>query len=247
MDIPTVDTAFNLRIDKGDTTYYFNGQISGESASGNLGTTDDISKAVEVFVEQCNDGYKLYFIQNTAARSIQKTYICIYKDGDEVKFCIDRNSTHYDENGTIFNWDAENMTFTAEVEGEQYFIGATNSDTLGATPVSEMTQDSVSHLYTFASDSNGAPDNDDTTPTEPQPTDPEPTDPESTGPEGTTAPTEPDNESSAPTEPDSTTPTAAAPAPVRTLVLIVLIVVITAIAIGGAIVILLSIKKKSDR
>lgn len=155
VETPTPDTAFNLRIDKDGTAYYFNGQISSDDSLGELGTTDDISEAVEIFVEQTEGGYKLYFIQDSLTRSTQETYICVYEDGDEVKICIDRNSQHYVETGTVFNWDRENMTFTAEVEGEEYFIGATESDSFGATPVSKMTDDNVSHLYTVVSEPSG--------------------------------------------------------------------------------------------
>ncbi len=77
---PTADKAYKMGMDKGDgTILYFNGATESSSVTYRLATTENVSEAVDVYLESVSGGYLLYFMNGST-----KTYIRVhhYTDGD---------------------------------------------------------------------------------------------------------------------------------------------------------------------
>ena len=77
---PVVETAYKMGMDKGDgKVLYFTGNPESEQKTYRLETSTDASKAVDVYLEAADGGYRLYFMKDGV-----KTYIRVfhYTDGD---------------------------------------------------------------------------------------------------------------------------------------------------------------------
>ncbi len=154
-DAPVAGTALKLGMVQTTLgkTLYFAGTTANKEYY--LATTEDVNAAADVFVEEVEGGYRLYFMQEGV-----KTYIdLILKDG---KY---RNLSLTAEPTTVYNWDSEYKTFYTTVEDTKCYIGTYASfDTMSACKFDFITNDDScpAHLYLVEENTN------------PNPTDPEP-------------------------------------------------------------------------
>ena len=78
---PVAGTAYKFYLDQktNGKTLYFNGQPESESVNYRLALVEDAAAAVDVYLEEANGGYHLYFMNGDV-----KTYIRVYErtDGD---------------------------------------------------------------------------------------------------------------------------------------------------------------------
>ena len=129
------DTAFKFGLVQGnlEKTLFFTGKMSGTY----LATTESLSKAVDVFVEAVEGGYRLYFFAGET-----KTYIDIleYKEGKAgVLLTTEPTAT--------FVWNEELHLFTTNVAGEDRYLGTYNTfNTISASATSYITGDNASKI-----------------------------------------------------------------------------------------------------
>ncbi len=129
------DTAFKFGLVQGnlEKTLYFTGAMSGNY----LATTESISKAVDVYVEAVEGGYRLYFMAEDA-----KTYIDIY-EYKEGKAGI-RLTT---EPTAVYTWNEELHIFITNVAGEDRYLGTYNTyNTISASATSYITGDNAAKI-----------------------------------------------------------------------------------------------------
>ena len=129
------DTAFKFGLVQGnlEKTLFFTGKMSGTY----LATTESLSKAVDVFVEAVEGGYRLYFFAGET-----KTYIDIheYKEGKAgIRLTTEPTAT--------FVWNEELHLFTTNVAGEDRYLGTYNTfNTISASATSYITGDNASKI-----------------------------------------------------------------------------------------------------
>ena len=129
------DTAFKFGLVQGslEKTLYFTGAMSGTY----LATTESISKAVDVYAEAVEGGYRLYFMAGDA-----KTYIDVYeyKEGKAgVRLTTEPTAT--------FVWNEELHIFTANVAGADRYLGTYNTfNTISASATSYITGDNAAKI-----------------------------------------------------------------------------------------------------
>ena len=129
------DTAYKFGLTQGnlEKSLYFTGEMSGNY----LATTEDITKAVSVFAEAVEGGYRLYFTKGDA-----KTYIDLYeyKEG-KVGIRLTEEPT------AVFTWNAEMHLFTANVIGSDYYLGTYNTyNTISASATTYITGDNATKV-----------------------------------------------------------------------------------------------------
>ena len=88
---------------------YFNGEMSGYY----FGITDKANKAVDVYVEAVDGGYRFYILGENDA----KMYLEIYKNGNYV------NTKLSAEPSAVFVYDEEAKTYVVDIEGTKYYLG----------------------------------------------------------------------------------------------------------------------------
>ena len=170
---PEAGTAYKMGMDKGDgKVLYFTGNTESASVTYRLETTEDASKAVDVYLEAADGGYRLYFMKDGV-----KTYIRVFHrtDGDpgygkgSLEFVTSAPSEvfTYDEtaNTLIYDYDGNNAyymgtysTFTTVSVSNTSYITGNNA---GNVDVSQFPV----RFYTIGEI------------VEPQPTEPQPTTP----------------------------------------------------------------------
>ena len=129
------DTAFKFGLVQGslEKTLYFTGAMSGTY----LATTESISKAVDVYAEAVEGGYRLYFMAGDA-----KTYIDVYeyKEGKAgVRLTTEPTAT--------FVWNEELHIFTTNVAGADRYLGTYNTfNTISASATSYITGDNAAKI-----------------------------------------------------------------------------------------------------
>jgi len=74
---PNEEQSYKLYMDNG-TKLYFNGQTESEEVTFRLGATDNADEAVDVYLEEADGGYRLYFMDGES-----KVYIRIYERIDD--------------------------------------------------------------------------------------------------------------------------------------------------------------------
>ncbi len=94
-----------------DQTLYFAGTVANKDYY--LTTTDDINQATDVYLEEVEGGYHLYFYDAEGT----KMYIDIFKSGDYVNLGLTTEPT------AALTWDTEYNTLAATIEEGQYYIG----------------------------------------------------------------------------------------------------------------------------
>ena len=129
------DTAFKFGLVQGslEKTLYFTGAMSGTY----LATTESISKAVDVYAEAVEGGYRLYFMAGDA-----KTYIDVYeyKEGKAgIRLTTEPTAT--------FVWNEELHLFTTNVAGADRYLGTYNTfNTISASATSYITGDNAAKI-----------------------------------------------------------------------------------------------------
>ena len=170
-DVPTDSkykegVAYKLGLDqtaKGET-YYFTGVMSGF-----YGATDtDVSKAVDMFVEIVDGGYKLFFNGESG-----KQYIALVQSGTHYNFT-------FGAEGSVFSLDAEKDAFHAMAGDTDCYMGTYGSYVTIGTLKAVKDSDYIARLYTVGGetpDTPDTPDNPDTPDTPVEPDKPEVEDP----------------------------------------------------------------------
>ena len=131
----TTDTAFKFGLVQGnlEKTLFFTGAMSGNY----LATTESLSKAVDVYAEAVEGGYRLYFFAGET-----KTYIDIY-EYNTGKAGI-RLTT---EPTAVYTWNADLHIFIANVAGEDRYLGTYNTyNTISASATSYITGDNAAKI-----------------------------------------------------------------------------------------------------
>ncbi len=131
----TTDTAFKLGLVQGnlEKTLFFTGAMNGNY----LATTESLSKAADVYVEAVEGGYRLYITEGET-----KTYIDIY-EYKEGKAGIRLTA----EPTAIYTWNADLHIFTANVAGEDRYLGTYNTyNTISASATSYITGDNAAKI-----------------------------------------------------------------------------------------------------
>ena len=108
---PVADTPYNFGLKQVELGKYC--YVTGDVSGRYLSTTDDLNKAIAVYVEAVDGGFKFY-IKNDAG----KQYITIYNN-DENKL-----SVKYDAAGTcVYKLDATTGAWVTTVDGADYYLG----------------------------------------------------------------------------------------------------------------------------
>ena len=136
---PETGIAYKLSTDQENlgTTLYFVGTTA--NTEYYLSTTEDITEAVDVYVEEVDGGYQMYFMADGV-----KTYIDVYyTDTGCVNIRLTETPT------AVFTWSTEYNTFVtyiAEMDLE-YYIGTYNTyNTLSCSKLSYAATSFPSHL-----------------------------------------------------------------------------------------------------
>ena len=134
---PDVDIAYKLGLDQTQkgAVYYFSGAMYNDY----YGATDsDVTKGADVYLENAEDGYKVYFNDANGA----KKYIAMVQSGNYVNFQIA-------DNGTVFSFDTEKNALCADIGGEVCYMGNYGSYTNMATLKTSKLQDTdyIARLY----------------------------------------------------------------------------------------------------
>ncbi len=184
VDTPVVDTAYKFGLNKGDgKVLYFTGNTESSSVTYRLETSEDATKAVDVYLETAEGGYYLYFMKDGV-----KTYINVFHrtDGDpgygkgslELVTATPSNVYTYDETAKtlVYDYDGNNAYYmgtygtyvTMSVSNTSYITG----DDAGNVDVSQF----PARFYTVEAGEPGT--------TEPGTTEPGTTEPGTTEPAG---------------------------------------------------------------
>ena len=137
MDTPVADKAFKLaltQVNLGKTLYF-----SGEMNNNYFATTDKLSKAVDVYAEVVEGGYKLYFLDGET-----KKYIDIYEYQEgKVSVRIADAATA----SAVYTWNTDLKIFIATVAGADYYLGTYNTyNTISASKTSYITGDKAQNV-----------------------------------------------------------------------------------------------------
>ena len=111
-------------------TLYLTGVVSGRY----LETTDKISKAVDVFVEKVDGGYKIYILDGEA-----KKYLDVYFNADS-KLSLQFNA----EGACVFAYNATVNAWVTNVDGTDYYVGTySNFATMSASKLSYISAENT--------------------------------------------------------------------------------------------------------
>ena len=129
---PAADTAYKFSVAQNNVgkTIYFTGEMNGNY----LATSDKADKAVDVFAEAVEGGYRLYFTKDGV-----KTYIDIYE------YAAGKVGVQLTEAPTaVYTWNADFKTFVANVAGTDYYLGCYKTfETISASKTSYINADNV--------------------------------------------------------------------------------------------------------
>ena len=182
---PIAGFAYKLGVDKKDgNILYFNGQTESPTVTYRLATTTNADEAVDVYLEEADGGYYLYFMDGST-----KTYIVVshYQDGNPgygkgtlaLTTAVPANVYAFDTvaNTLIYDYDGNNA----------YYMGCYGTHTnISVSNTSYITGDNAANLDVsqfparlyVVSESPDPEPTEPTEPTEPETTEPEPTEPE---------------------------------------------------------------------
>ena len=138
MTAPQVGVAFKLGLYQGNNgeQVYFSGTSANKEYY--MATTTDKNAAVDMYLEEVEGGYRMYFMDGGT-----KTYLDIYQNGSYVNLRLTTDPT------AVFVWDSTYNTLVADVEGVKYFIGTYSTySTLSASNYDKyVAENFVVHLY----------------------------------------------------------------------------------------------------
>ena len=149
---PEIGKAYKLGLFS--TTEYF---FTGSMVSTYYGASDtDYAKGVDVYLEQANGGYYLYFKNSSG----QKQYINIVASNDY------RNFTYSSTATSVFVWDTAKNTLKTTVAGGYCYIGnyGSYSSMNGLKESNLKDTDYLARLYTMDGESGGNPSDNPSTP-----------------------------------------------------------------------------------
>ena len=151
---PEIGKAYKLGLFS--TTEYF---FTGSMVSTYYGASDtDYAKGVDVYLEQANGGYYLYFKNSSG----QKQYINIVASNDYRNFSYSSTAT------SVFVWDTAKNTLKTTVAGGYCYIGnyGSHSSMNGLKESNLKDTDYLARLYTMDGESGGNPSDNPSTPPE---------------------------------------------------------------------------------
>ena len=157
---PVAGQAYKWYVEQGNLgkTLYFAGSTANKEYF--LSTTEDINAATDVYLEETNGGYYLYFMDGNS-----KTYIDLYLNGTY------QNIRLVAQPSVVYTYNTEYNTLVAPVEGTDCYIGTYNTfDTFSCSKLSYAATSFPSHFAVIGEGS-------DPEPSDPQPTEPQPTEP----------------------------------------------------------------------
>ncbi len=136
VDEPTAGEAYKLVLFQNaiGKTLYFNGEASGDRY---LGTTEKADKAVDVFLEEAEGGFKLYFMNGE-----EKTYIEIGENADGKTAAQLKTETE-----VVGTWNAEAKTLFTKVGEKEYYLGTYKTyDTFSVSATTYITGDNAAKV-----------------------------------------------------------------------------------------------------
>ena len=132
VETPEVGVAYKFALDQNGltppTTLFLNGEMSGNY----LGTTASVLDAVDVYLEEAEGGYYIYFFAGEAKKYVNITTYT--KDDGSLK-----NTQKIEDAPSVpYTWDAERGTMVADLgELGQYYLGTYNTyNTMSTSSVS---------------------------------------------------------------------------------------------------------------
>ncbi len=180
VDDPVVETAYKLGMDKGDgKVLYFTGNPESAEKTYRLETSEDASKAVDVYLEAADGGYRLYFNKDGV-----KNYIRVfhYEDGQPGygKGSLEFATSAPEE---VYTYDETAKTLIYDYDGNNaYYMGTYGIYvTICVSNTSFITGDKASNIdktqfparfYTVEEIEPDASEPSETEPTEPPTTEP---------------------------------------------------------------------------
>ncbi len=121
---PAADTAYKFFLIQGNLgkTLYLTGEVDGRY----LVTTDKLSRAIDVYAEAVEGGFKFYINVDGA-----KQYITVYKNADN------KDSVKFDAEGaTVYTYNSEVNAWVTNLDGTDKYLGTYN--TFGTVSVSNL-------------------------------------------------------------------------------------------------------------
>lgn len=161
---PVIGQAYKLRIDQKRINKIL--YLTGEMDSYYYGSTEKAAEAVDVYFEEADGGYRVYFWKNNA-----KNYLEIVKNGAYTNVVFTTTPTK------VLQWNTEIASVICDVEGTAHYFGTYRSyTTFSASSISYVTGNNaadfdvssfVAHFYEVGVEIPPEP-------TEPIPTEPPP-------------------------------------------------------------------------
>lgn len=128
---PIAGVAYNFmmnQVTNGHAVY-----LDGTVSTRYLGTTTDASKAITIYAETAEGGYKFYTFIDGA-----KSYIEVYFNSDN------KVSIQYSANGSVFTYVAETNIWMTNLDGTDYYLGSYNNfDTISASKTSYISAENT--------------------------------------------------------------------------------------------------------
>ena len=122
-------TLFQAKLDGGKTLY-----LDGTFGARYLNMTDDVAKAVAIYAEKAEGGYKFYILVDGA-----KQYLYLYKNSDNksaVKFDAD--------NANVFKFDGATNAWVTVYDNGDYYLGTYNTfNTVSSSKLSYITPENT--------------------------------------------------------------------------------------------------------
>ncbi|MDY5940093.1 MAG: immunoglobulin-like domain-containing protein [Eubacteriales bacterium] len=132
---PVMDTPYKFYLIQAnlEKTLYFSGKMDGKY----FATTDKAEKAADVYFEEAEGGYRIYFKDGD-----KKVYLEIYEYADgKVGVQLTETPT------TFYQWNTELSILTAKVAGDDYYLGTYKTyNTISASKTSYITGDNLKNI-----------------------------------------------------------------------------------------------------
>ena len=131
---PTTEGSFKLSLVQANLgkTLYFSGVMSGNY----FATTEKAENGVDVYVEEVEGGYKLYFLDGET-----KKYLDIY-EYTEGKVGV--RLAGEEEASAVYTWNETYNIFVANVANNDYYLGSYKTfETISASKTSYLSEDNV--------------------------------------------------------------------------------------------------------
>jgi len=135
IDEPKTNVAFKYALVQAnlEKTLFFAGEMSGNY----LATTEDLTKAVDMYLEDADEGYRMYFVKDGT-----KNYVEVYE------FAEGKAGVHITtEPTTVAKWDSDMAILIWNVAGSDRYLGTYNTyNTISASATTYITGDNASKV-----------------------------------------------------------------------------------------------------